>query len=139
MTEAIYRKVQRGNRAHYELIGNARGYYDNYDILKPGQFRLEFASGDGMRRYAYPVSPDTAGWEAAALLARDAMEAAMHKMVPASPQLGNTPYTKKQMSIIERYRTEMAAAGGLFPDWWRHKAPHEISQAAIEAVRSYKP
>lgn len=139
MTEPIYRKVQRGKRVHYELIGNASHWSSDFDVLKPGQFRLEFASQDGMRRYAYPVSPDVAGWEAAALLARDAMEAAMHKMATAAPQLGTTPYTKKQMDIVERYRTEMAAAGGLFPDWWQHKAPYEISQAAIEAVRSYTP
>ena len=76
MSEAIYSKVQRGKRVHYELVGNAAHWHSSdFDVLKPGQFRLEFASQDGMRRYAYPVSPDTAGWEAAALIARCAMEA----------------------------------------------------------------
>lgn len=139
MTEAIYRKVQRGNRVHYELIGNASHWSSDYDVLKPGQFRLEFASQDGMRRYAYPVSPDVAGWEAAALLARDAMEAAMRKMAVAAPQLGNRPYTKKQLAIIERYRAEMAEAGGLFPNWWQHTSAHDIAQTAIDAVRGHRP
>jgi len=140
MTEAIYRKVQRGKRVHYELVGNAAHWHSSdFDVLKPGQFRLEFASQDGMRRYAYPVSPDVAGWAAAALLARDAMEAAMQKMAIAAPQLGNTPCTRRQMAIIERYRTEMAAAGGMFPSWWQHKSATEIAQAAIDAVRGYKP
>ena len=140
MTEAIYRKVQRGKRVHYELVGNAAHWHNDFDVLKPGQFRLEFCSMNGLRRYSYPVAADTIGWEAAALLARDAMEAAMQKMATAAPQLGNRVlYTKKQLAIIERYRTEMAAAGGMFPSWWQHKAPHEISQAALEAVRGYKP
>lgn len=140
MTEAIYRKVQRGKRVHYELVGNAAHWHSDFDVLKPGQFRLEFASQDGMHRYAYPVSPDVAGWEAAALLARDAMESAMHKMATAAPQLGNRVlYTKKQLAIIERYRAEMAAAGGMFPSWWQHKSSTEIAQAAIDPVRSYKP
>lgn len=139
MTEAIYRKVQRGKRVHYDLIGNASHWSSDFDVLKPGQFRLEFASQDGMHRYAYPVSPDVAGWEAAALLARDAMESAMRKMATAAPQLGNTLYTKKQLAILERYRTEMAAAGGLFPIWWQHTSAHDMSQAAIEAVRGYRP
>ena len=141
MSEAIYSKVQRGKRVHYELVGNAAHWHSSdFDVLKPGQFRLEFASQNGMHRYAYPVSPDVAGWAAAAMLARDAMEAAMHKMAIAAPQLGSPVlYTKKQLAIIERYRAEMAAAGGMFPIWWQHTSSTEIAQAAIEAVREYKP
>ena len=140
MTEAIYRKVQRGKRVHYELVGNAAHWHSSdFDVLKPGQFRLEFASQNGMHRYAYPVSPDVAGWAAAALLARDAMETAMHKIAIAEPQLGNTPYTRRQMAIIERYRAEMAAAGGMFPIWWQHKSATEIAHAAIDAVQGYRP
>ena len=64
----------------------------------------------------------------------------MHKMAIAAPQLGSPVlYTKKQLAIIERYRAEMAAAGGMFPIWWQHKSSTEIAQAAIEAVRGYKP
>ena len=140
MTEAIYRKVQHGKRVSYELIGNARGYYDTYDILKPGQFRLEFASGDGTRRYAYPVSPDTAGWEAAALLARCAMEAEIKRAAQCVPDVGRiNPYTKKQMAIGARYQAEMQATGAQLPQWWRFTSDIEISQAAIDAVRSYRP
>lgn len=140
MTEAIYRKVQRGKRVHYELIGNASHWSSDFDVLKPGQFRLEFASGDGMRRYAYPVSPDTAGWEAAALIARDAMEAEIKRAAQCVPDVGRVrPYTKKQLAIIDRFRAEMLEAGAQLPEWWRFTSDIEISQAAIEAVRSYKP
>ena len=140
MTEAIYRKVQRGKRVHYELIGNSKSYYDSHDVLRPGKFRLEFASMNGLRRYSYPVAADAVGWAAAALLARDAMEAAMHKMAIAAPQLGSPVlYTKKQLAIIERYRAEMAAAGGMFPIWWQHTSSTEIAQAAIDAVQGHQP
>lgn len=38
MTEAIYRKVQRGKRVHYELVGNAAHWHSSdFDVLKPRQ------------------------------------------------------------------------------------------------------
>lgn len=141
MIEAIYRKVQHGKRTLYELIGNARHWQSDYDVLQPGQFRLEFASKDGVHRYAYPISPDVAGWHAAALLARDAMENEITRAAQCAPQTSGTPrpYTKKQAAILARYRQEMADAGAHLPEWWQFTSSYEISQAAIEAVRGYKP
>lgn len=139
MNEALYRKVMRGKRVTYELVGNGR-WDSNIDLLPPGKFRLEFASEDGMRRYAYPVSPDVAGWEAAALIAKVAMEKAIRDAVRAAPELqGERIYTKKQQAILDRFRKEMADAGAHLPMWWRYASDYEISQAAIEAVRSYRP
>ena len=138
MSEALYRKVMRGKRATYELVGNASSY--DRDILPVGKFRLEFSSGDGMRRYAYPVSPDVAGWEAAALIAKVAMENAIREAARCVPQMsGERPYTKKQQAILTRYRAEMAQAGAHLPTWWQFTDCYHISSAAIEAVRSYKP
>lgn len=137
-SEAIYRRVQRGKRVHYELIGNARSWHSDMDVLKPGQFRLEFASQDGMRRYAYPVSPDVAGWEAAALIARGAMDEAIRRAHQAKP-MGVTYFTKKQLAVLAECRQKMEACGACLPTHWQHSTPHEISQAAIDAVREYRP
>lgn len=104
MSEPIYRRIEHGKRVRYELIGNAQHWTSDMDVLKPGQFRLEFASGDGVRRYAYPVSPDVAGWEAAALIARHAMEVEIKRASQCSPDIGAfNPYTKKQMAIKHAY------------------------------------
>jgi hypothetical protein len=139
MSEALYRKVQHGKRTTYELVGN--GQWDSsIDLLPPGKFRLEFASGDGMRRYAYPVSPDVAGWEGAALIAKVAMENAIREAARCVPQAqGERPYTKKQQAILTRYRAEMAQAGAHLPTWWQFTSCYDISSAAIEAVRGYRP
>lgn len=140
MSEAIYRKVQHGKRVKYEPIGNAQHWTSDMDVLKPGQCRVELASGDGMRRYAYPVSPDVAGWEAAALIAKVAMEDAIREAARCVPQMaGERPYTRKQQAILTRYRAEMSQAGANLPAWWQFTGAHEISQAAVDAVRSYKP
>jgi hypothetical protein len=140
MTEALYRKVMRGKRTTYELAYSCSRWAYEHDLLKPGQFRLEYASGDGMRRYAYPVSPDVAGWEAAALIARVAMEKTIRDAAQCVPQTrGAIPYTKKQQAILARFQREMADAGAQLPQWWQFAGAHEISSAAIEAVRNYKP
>lgn len=140
MSEPIYRRIEHGKRVRYELIGNAQHWTSDMDVLKPGQFRLEFASGDGMRRYAYPVSPDVAGWEATALIARHAMEAEIKRAAQCAPDIGAfNPYTKKQMAIIDRYQAEMRATGAQLPKWWNFTSSYQISEAAIQAVRNYKP
>ena len=141
MTEPIYRRIEHGKRVRYELIGNASHWTSNMDVLKPGQFRLEFASRDGMRRYAYPVSPDVAGWEAAALIAQHTMRSEISRAARCVPQTSGMPrpYTKKQAAILARYRQEMADAGAHLPEWWQFTSSYDISKAAIEAVREYKP
>ena len=139
MNEAVYRKVQRGKRVTYELVGNVSTHWHNdFDLLKPGQFRLEFASQDGMRRYAYPVSPDVAGWEAAAMIASAAMEDAIRKASQAKP-MGVVHYTKKQLAVLAECRQKMEACGACLPTHWQFATGYDIARAAIQAVREYKP
>lgn len=109
------------------------------DRMKVGQFRLTYCYADGGRRYEYEVRPDTASFVAAAMVAREAMEEAIRKKVPASNHQKSIPYTKKQLDIISRFREEMSAAGGLLPEWWEHTSAHELSRVAINAVKEYRP
>ena len=139
MTEALYRKVMRGKRVTYELAYNSANF-DN-DLMRPGQFRLVHAYSDGSRRSEYDVTPDTAGFVAAASIARIAMEDAIREAARCAADAGSAtrPYTKKELRIIEKYRNEMHAIGGDLPSWWQFASAHEISRAAIEAVGNYRP
>jgi len=111
------------------------------DQLNVGQFRLTYCYAEGGRRYEYNVTPDTAGFVAAAMIAREAMEQAISEVKASRPVIpaNAKPYTKKQREILKRFRTEMAAAGGLFPDWWVNTSAWDISEAAIKAVREFRP
>lgn len=111
--------------------------YDR-DSLKCGQFRLHYAYEDGAGMFFYDVTPDTSGFVAAAMIAHKAIEQAIQDAATAKPR-GPTPYTKKQLAIIERYRAEMVEAGGLLPEWWQHTSTWDIAKAGIDAVRRYKP
>lgn len=128
------------HRTLYEKIG--RKYvpvqidYDR-DTLKCGQFRLHYAYEDGAGMYFYDVTPDTAGFVAAAMIAHKAIEQAIRDATPANPR--PLDYTKKQLAIINRYRAEMIEAGGLFPQWWQHTSSWDIAKAGIDAVRNFKP
>jgi hypothetical protein len=108
------------------------------DTLACGQFRLQYAYEDGAGMYFYDVTPDTAGFVSAAMIAHKAMEQAIRDATPASPHIP-VPYTKKQLAIIKRYRKEMVEAGGLLPDWWQHTSSWDIAKAGIDAVRNFKP
>lgn len=131
---ALYRKEGR----RYVLDCDSTSAYDR-DMMRPGQFRLTYAYQDGGRRYKYDVTPDTASFLAASMLAREAMENAMNKAAVAVKREDLKPYTKKQLEIIERFRAEMAAAGGLLPSWWGIPSSHDIAQAGIDAVKNYRP
>ncbi len=135
MSETLYRKVGR----RYEPV--SRTWPNDYrDNLAVGTFRLTYCYRDGGRMYEYNVTPDTAGFVAAAMIAREALEKAICDAVIAKPSLPTTrPYTPKQKRIIEQFRQDMAAAGGLVPNWWTAKSAYEIATAVIETVRSYKP
>jgi hypothetical protein len=110
------------------------------DQMQVGQFRLTYCYSGGGRRYEYNVTPDTAGFVAAAMIAREAIERAISEAKAAQPNTaGAKPYTKKQREILERFRKEMTEAGGLFPDWWVNTSAWDISEAAIKAVREFKP
>lgn len=108
------------------------------DTLKAGQFRLHYAYEDGAGMYFYDVTPDTAGFVAAAMIAHKAMQNAIQDASKPSP-MNPTPYTKKQKEIINRYRKEIMDAGGMFPSWWQHASTWDIARAGIDAVRNFKP
>jgi hypothetical protein len=132
MSETVY--IKRGRR----YVPFSSWERDIGDSMKVGTFRLTYAYSDGGRRYTYDVQPDTAGFVAAAQIARTAMEAAMRDAAIANPS-STTLYTKRQLDILARFRAEMAEAGGLLPTSWQHSSAYDISQAGIDAVRDYKP
>ena len=138
MSEALYRKVMRGKRVTYELAYNSSDWAN--DLMKPGQFRLVHAYSDGGRRYEYDVTPDTAGFVAAASIARKAMENAICEAARCVPNESKTrSYLKNELAIINKYRDEMHAIGSDLPSYWVFTGAHEISEAAIQAVREYRP
>ena len=134
MKTQLFEKVGR----RYVPWGNAWSWDRDADMMKAGTFRMTFCAGEGSYRYEYDVAPDTAGFVAAAQVARVAMEAAMQAEAVAKPSGGISRYTKRQQEIIERFRAEMAAAGGLLPTTWQHSSAHQIAQAGIDAVRRWK-
>lgn len=132
MSETLYRKV---GRKYVPAFSSVHDRYD-YDLMEVGTFRLTYAYSDGGRRYAYDVKPDTAGFVAAAMLYKQKMEAAINDASIAKPQLGTvTPYTRKQLNLIEQFRKDMAEAGGLTPTHWTHATAYQISEAAINAMK----
>ena len=131
-TEILYEKIGRRYVPKWDV------WNDPKDLMKPGQFRLTYAYGDGGYRYEYDVTPSTAAWVAASMLAQHAIEEAIREAAPAKPSEPRV-YTKKQQEIIKRYRAEMAAAGGNLPEWWAITSPRDIAKAAIEAVKNWRP
>lgn len=113
--------------------------WDDRDGMKVGTFRLTYCYAKGASRYEYEVTPDTASFVAAAMIAREAMEEAVRERSVATEHIQSIPYTKKQQAILKRFRKEMADAGGLLPNWWQHTSAYELSEAAIKAVREYRP
>jgi hypothetical protein len=133
-SEILYRKVGRKYVPDYSV----QSAYDK-DFMKVGTWRMVYAYDEGGRRYEYDVKPDTASFSAACMLARHAMEQAIHEAAKARPQLGTaTAYTKKQLKVIEDCRQRMAEAGILMPLHWQHSTAYEISQAAIEAIKNWR-
>lgn len=130
--DTLYKKVGRKYVPVATSVDWAR-FED--DILPIGKFRLMYSCKEGGRRYYHGVTPDTAGWHAAAMLARTAMEEAIQKAAISSPQVGRgIPYTKRQRAIIEEFRQRMAQAGGFMPQWWESASAASIADAAIDAV-----
>lgn len=129
----LYEKLGRRYIPVYERWQDA-----HEDQMAVGTFRLTYCYEEGGRRYQYEVTPATATWAAAAMIARDVMVKAMQDRAVATPA-GRVEYTKKQLAIIERYRAEMAEAGGNLPKWWNVSSPWDIADAAIKAMEEWKP
>jgi hypothetical protein len=62
------------------------------------------------------------------------MVKAMLERAIATPARDIVPYTDEQQAIIEKFRADMAAVGGLVPSWWAHATADQIADAAIAAV-----
>ena len=131
-TETLFRKVGRRYVPAYSL---AAWNYDG-DLMPVGSFRLVHAYSDGGRRYAYNVTPDTAGWVAAATLAVHAMTEAIHKANQHTVASG-TPWTKKQQAAIAQANAILEAAGIWSRRGWTTAAAHDVAQAGIDAVRQW--
>jgi len=125
--------TKQGRR--YVVWGHAEHY--DHDMMRAGQWRLTYCPEDGMRRYRSDERPDTASFLAACELAQHAMEEAIRQRAIARPSADVTPYTRKQLQIIERFRQDMAAAGAMTPTMWQHETAREIAQAGIDAVRRF--
>lgn len=131
-TEPLYRKEGRRYIPTYSL---AAWNYDG-DLMPVGSFRLVHAYSDGGCRYAYNVTPDTAGWVAAATLAVHAMTEAIHKANQLTIA-GGTPWTKKQQAAIAQANAILEAAGIWSGRGWTTAAAHDVAQAGIDAVKQW--
>ena len=118
----------------YVPYGNVSEWDRHGDIMRAGEFRLTHCVGDGSTRYIYNVTPDNAAFLAACSIAQVAMEKAMGEAAISKPK--PMTYTTTQHEIIERFRQEMAATGGLVPAFWRNSSAAEIAAAGIAAVRA---
>lgn len=128
MGEALYRK--KGRR--YVPALDVEPW--SHDTMQPGTFRLTHCYEAGARRYEYGVTPDRAAWRAAAMEAKAGMVKAMQERAIAAPEALDRKYTTEQRAIVEKFRADMAAAGGLLPSWWTHSTAEQIADAAIAAV-----
>lgn len=131
-TEALFRKVGRRYVPAYSL---ADWSYDK-DLMKAGSFRLVHAYSNGGRRYAYEVTPDTAGWVAAATLAVHAMTEAIHKANQHTIASGK-PWTKKQQEAIKQANAILEAAGIWSGSGWTTAQAYDVAQAGIDAVTQW--
>lgn len=134
MTEQLYYK--KGRR--YYPWGTTDSWDHERDALKAGSCRLTYCPAPGHYRYRYDVTPDSAAWMAAAMVAEHAMQEAMAQKATATP-CDSLVYTEEQKQILEKFRKDMAAAGGLIPPYWTHGTPAEIAKAGVDAVANFVP
>ena len=130
-TTTLY--VKKGRR--YVPYGNVADWHHDGDRMQAGEFRLTHCVGDGSTRYYYNITPDNAAFLAAAGIARVAMEEAIREAAKFNPKEA-MPLTPQQQEIIQRFRDEMAAAGGLLPIYWTNGTAAEIAAAGVAAVQA---
>ena len=131
-TTPLFKKVGR------KYVPVAAQWYEDAgkDQMDAGTFRMVYVHKDGCRRYEYSVTPATAPMVAAMMIAKVAMEEKLRDMGRMHPMGTLTPYTKKQLAAIERFKSEM---GGMYPSHWTERSAYEISRAAMDAVMGFKP
>ena len=121
--ETWFRKVGR----RYVPIVEAEKY--DYVTMPAEGFVLTHRQ-DGCTRYEYEVKPDNAGFMAAAMVARAAMEDAIRQAATYRPS-APVPYTKKQLACIEQFKRDM---GMVTTIWWQQTSAREIAQAGLDAI-----
>ena len=127
-TEILYRKVGR----KYEPV--SQYWRDCGNEMRVGTFRLRYASEAHGESYEYDVAPDTAGFVAAAMIAKKGMESAISEASKMRPSGGR--YTNKHIAIIAKFKEDM---GGMYPAWWTENSPYDIARAGVNAVRDWRP
>jgi hypothetical protein len=127
-TEMLYRKVGR----RYAPFGTIHDAYER-DFLRAEGFQLRWTNTNG-ERCGYVVAPSTAAFEAAAMIAREAMIAAMVEASKSIPQ-GVENFTAKQRAVLSQCHALMEVAGVLLPSHWQRASLYDIADAGIEAVR----
>ncbi len=129
-TDPLYKKHGRRYVPAYSV---ADWDYDK-DHMTVGTFRLTYAHTDGGRRYEHDVTPDTAGWAAAALQAKHAMVDALRQAATQHrPATSKVLLTKKQQQAAAQARAILNDAGVL-SSMWESASPEAIADAAIAAV-----
>lgn len=130
-TETLYRKV---GRRYVPAYSEGSSWDYDKDVMTAGTFRLTHAFSDGGRRYEYDVTPDTAGWAAAALQAKHAMIDALRQAATQHrPATSKLLLTKKQQQAVAQARAILNDAGVL-SNMWESASPESIADAAIAAV-----
>ena len=124
MKETLFRRKPNGR---YEVMGESEQM--DRIIMPPQGFTLTHRKA-GVTQWEYAVTPDTASFLAAAMVARTAMEESLRTAATFRPQF-ERPYTKKQLACIERFKAEM---GMTCPIWWRETSARDVAQAGIDAV-----
>ena len=133
--EVLYRKVGRKYVPAFNAESSTR--YD-YDMMKPGTFRLTYCYTDCGRRYNYDVTPDTASFVAAAEMFRYEMEQAVleaSKAVEQQDRDYSKRYTKEQKQTIAQCRDLLDKSGVTTPLWWQHRSGWDISKHIIERMK----
>ena len=129
-TAPLYKKQGRRYVPAYSV---AEWDYDK-DRMAVGTFRLTYAYADGGRRYEHDVTPDTAGWAAAALQAKHAMVDALRQAATQHrPATSKVLLTKKQQQAVAQARAILNEAGVL-SSMWESASPESIADAAVAAV-----
>lgn len=123
-TKILYEKIGR----RYVPVSQAALH--DYELRPANGFMLTYIK-DGLTMWAYDVQPDTAGFRAAALVAKNAMEKAINEAAKMQPSGGRKPYTAKQRKLIEQFTADM---GGMMPLYWEGRTSYQIAQAGIDAV-----
>ena len=127
--EPLYKKQGR----RYVPAYSVTDWSFDRDAMRVGTFRLTYAYQDGGRRYEYDVTPDTAGWAAAALLAKHAMVEAMRDAALKHKPASVVPLTKKKQCAVAQARAILQEAGVL-SSMWEGVSPEAIADAAIATV-----